>query len=129
MEGAERVVDSLRAQARTLRMHSSVKPKILHGSPYAHLLVSPEHSPVKQVEWFSRRRIGATTEKASLLLSTPTHTPSKTPQRTPSQSKQSSAELNSEELQAINKQLAVQASLIAATSQAFVTLQETMDNR
>jgi hypothetical protein len=114
VSGLQRAVEGLRRQAQALRLLKVDKNRevvSVPSSPYARLLVSPEKSPMKQVGWFSRRRIGgqdqARPAEKPMLLMTPTKatpqsaevvTPLRTPLQTPGASIKSMAPVTTSRL-------------------------------
>lgn len=100
--GLDGATEALRQQARQVKMDSRASAAA-PGSPYAHLVTSPAKSPLKQVEWFSRRRIaGGAGERPMLVHYTPVKTPAKQTAGT------SQGAFDAEELADIKKQLKAQ---------------------
>ena len=76
----ESSVEALRQKSRAWKLSQAKMRTPGVATPHAHLIVSPEKSPIKQVEWFSRRRIAAQArpaENPSFIASTPLCTPAK----------------------------------------------------
>ena len=98
----ESTVETLRQKSRALKLQQAKMRTPGVSTPHAHLVVSPERSPVKQVEWFSRRRIAAQARPAetpSFIASTPLRTPVK------EHPAESSTKLSQEQVAQITKQL------------------------
>lgn len=100
--GLEMTIESLRQQALAVTLSSRPSDQPQLSSPFARLLISPEKSPIKQVEWFNRRRIvqPSSNEKSSLLLTTPKKSLAKVANETEG--------LTKEEIDRIRKQLSSQ---------------------
>ena len=102
----ETTLEALRQKSSALKLQRLKARTPGVSTPHAHLIVSPEKSPIQQVEWFSRRRIATQARPAdapSPVVNVAFRTPSKE-----SSVEQSSMRLNKDQISEIARQLRAQ---------------------